>query len=79
VSQNAAALRRPLLQHQRPLPNGQLDPQPMLDRRGEDLPRLVQAAAGIEHALDLGAILGPLLDLVEVAVVRDEWVISLFI
>jgi hypothetical protein len=56
-----------------------LDPQPMLDRRGEDLPRLVQAAAGIEHALDLGAILGPLLDLVEVAVVRDEWVISLFI
>jgi hypothetical protein len=63
VSQNAAALRRPLPQHQRPLPDGQPDPQPMLDRRGEDLPRLVQAAAGIEHALDLGAILGPLLTL----------------
>jgi hypothetical protein len=32
---------RPLLQHMRPLPNGQPDAWPMVDRRGEDLPRLV--------------------------------------
>jgi hypothetical protein len=28
-------------------------------------------AAGIEHVVDLGAVLGPFFDLVEVAMVRD--------
>ena len=51
----------------------------MVDRRGEDLPRIVKAAAGIEHALDVGAIFGPLLDLVEVAVVRDQRIVRLFV
>ena len=51
----------------------------MLDRRGEDLPRLVQAATGIEHVVDLGSVLRPLLDLIEVAVVRDERVAGLFV
>jgi hypothetical protein len=50
----------------------------MLDRRGENLARLVQVAAGKEHTIDLGAVLGPLLDLVEVAVVRDQRLASLF-
>jgi hypothetical protein len=45
----------------------------MVDRRGEDLPRLVEVAAGIEHLLDPGAVLGPLLDLVVVAVVRSPF------
>jgi hypothetical protein len=37
----------------------------------EDLPRLVQVAAGKEYAVDFGSVLGPLLDLVVIAVVRD--------
>jgi hypothetical protein len=37
----------------------------VLDRLREDLPRLVQAATGVEHMVDLGPVLGPLLDLVE--------------
>jgi hypothetical protein len=43
----------------------------MADRLREDLSRFVQVAAGIEHVVDLGAVLGPFLDLVEVALVRD--------
>ena len=42
----------------------------MLDRRRKDLPRLVEIVAGEQHAIDLHAVLGPLLDLVVVAVVR---------
>ena len=64
--------RRPLLQDARPLPDGQPYPRPMLDRPGKDLPRLVEVAAGVEHALDPGAVLGPLVDLVVVAVVRKQ-------
>jgi hypothetical protein len=41
----------PLLRRLRPLPDGQPDPRPMLDHRGEDLPRLVQLTAGIEHVM----------------------------
>jgi hypothetical protein len=37
---------RPLLQHLRPLPNGQPNPRPMIDRRSENLPRLVEVVAG---------------------------------
>jgi len=44
----------------------------MVDRLREDLSRLVQVAAGIEHVVDLGPVLGPLLDLVVVAVVRGR-------
>ena len=51
----------------------------MLDRRREDRLRLIQVAPGIEHVVDLGAVLGPLLDLVEIAVVRDQRLISLFV
>jgi hypothetical protein len=51
----------------------------MLDRRREQCPRLVQAAAGKQHTLDLAAVLGPFLDLVEVAVVRVDRVVNLFV
>jgi hypothetical protein len=51
----------------------------MLDRVSEDLPRLVQLTAGIEHVVDLGPVLGPLLDLVEVAVVRDDRIVGFFV
>ena len=47
----------------------------MLDRRREDLARLFKVSTGIEHVVDLGAVPGPLLDLVEVAVVSDERVV----
>ena len=49
----------------------------MLDRRGKTscaLSDLLPAwhAAGIEHVVDLRAVLHPLLDFVEIAVVRDQ-------
>ena len=58
--------------HERPLPDGEPDKRPMVDRLGEDLPRLVQVAAGVQHVVNPRAVLSPLLDLVKVAVVRDE-------
>ena len=66
-----SCLHRPLLQHLRPLPDGEPDPRPMVYCRGEDLPRLVQAAASIEQVIDFGAVFGPFLDLIEIAVIRD--------
>ena len=50
----------------------------MLDRRREDLARLFKVSTGIEHVVDLGPVPGPLLDLVEVAVVSDERVVGFF-
>ena len=50
----------------------------MLDRRGKDLLRLIEFAAGVQHMIDLGAILGPFFDLVEVAVVRDQRIVGFF-
>jgi hypothetical protein len=44
----------------------------MLDCFSEQLASLVQIIAGVEHALDLRAILGPLFNLVEIAIVRQE-------
>ena len=51
----------------------------MVNRLRENLPRLVKAATGIKHVVDLRPVLGPLLDLVEIAMVRDERLISLFV
>jgi hypothetical protein len=51
----------------------------MVDRLREDLPRLIQIVAGVEHVIDLGPVFRPLLDLVEVAVVRDRRVVGLFL
>jgi hypothetical protein len=41
--------------------------------------RLIQVAPRIEHAVDLGAVLGPHLDLVAITVVRDQRLVSLFV
>jgi hypothetical protein len=68
-------LLRPLLQHARPLPDRQPDPRPMLDGLSEQLTSLVEIVAGIEQALNLRAVLGPLFELVEIAVVRMQRVI----
>src|SRR5262249_49851561 len=43
-----------------------------LSASGEDLPRFVQVAAGEQQPIDLGPIFGPLLDLVEIAVIRNQ-------
>jgi hypothetical protein len=51
----------------------------MLYRCCEDLLRLVEVAARIEHAIHLGPILGPFLDLVEITVVRDQRVGGFFL
>ena len=64
-------LRRPLLQHPRPLPDGHADPRPVLGPTVKDALGLIQAAAGeqqLDHAL---AVARPLLHLVEVAMIRD--------
>jgi hypothetical protein len=63
----------------RTLPDRQPNARPMVDGRGKDLPRLVQAAAGIEHVVDLDTVLGPLLDFVEIAVVRNQWFVGFFV
>ena len=51
----------------------------MLDGRRKNLARLIQIVAGIEQVIDLGAVTRPLLNLVEIAVVRIERIIGLFV
>jgi hypothetical protein len=51
----------------------------VLDGLGEDRARLVEIVAGIKHAVDLGAIACPLLDLIEVAVVRTERIVGFLV
>ena len=51
----------------------------MLYCRAEDRLRLIEVAPGIQHVVDPGAVLGPLLDFLEVAVVRDQRIIGIFV
>jgi hypothetical protein len=69
----------PLTQHARALADSQPDPRPVFDRVFEQLTSLFEIVAGVKEAIDLAAVFGPLFDLVEVAMVRDERVISLFV
>jgi hypothetical protein len=71
--------RRPLLQNLCPLPNGQADTRPMVDSFRKNLSRLVEPVSSVKHVVDLGAVLGPLLDFVKVAMVRDDWVVGFFV
>src|ERR1700733_11229913 len=48
----------------------------MFDRLDKYLAHPIQAAAGKERAVDLGAVFGPLLDLVEVARIRKHRVVG---
>ena len=61
------SLFRPLLQHARPLPDREPYPRPVFDCLSEQLASLVEIVAGVQHALDLCAVLRPLFDLVEIA------------
>jgi hypothetical protein len=69
---------RPVLQHARPLPNGQPNARPVLDSRRKDLLRLRETAASVQHALD-PAWFGPFLDLAVIAVVRDRRLVGFFV
>jgi hypothetical protein len=68
-------LRWPLPQHARALADSQSDPRPVFDRVFEHLTSLFKIVAGVNEAIDLAAVFGPIFDLVEVAMVRDERVI----
>ena len=69
----------PLVQHPHALADRQPDARPMLDSPIEDAPRLVEVVAAIEHELGSQPISAPLPDLVEVAAVGIERVISFFV
>jgi hypothetical protein len=49
------------------------------DSRSEQLARLFEIVAGMKKPRDLRAVLGPLFELVEVAIVREQRVVSLFV
>jgi hypothetical protein len=67
---------RPLLQYPRALSDRQPDVRPMLDSAGEDFAGPTETVTGIEQAIDLRPIPRPLLDLVEIAVVREDCAIG---
>src|SRR5262249_3420566 len=52
---------------------------PMVDRLCKDLPRLIQAASSVEHAIDFATVFGPLLHLVVVECIRDKRTIGRFV
>src|SRR5262249_14417417 len=55
------------------------DARPTLDLVMEDFPRLVDRVAGPQHALNTLIVLRPLLDLVVIAVIRDQRSVSFFL
>src|SRR6516225_6529558 len=76
---SAPFLVRPSLQNARSLADRYPDPRQVLDGVSKDFLRLAKIIADIEQAIDFHAVAGPLLDLVEIAMVRDQQVVSLFV
>jgi hypothetical protein len=70
---------RPLVQHPGPLADGHADARPMLCPTIEDAFGLVQAAARKQQLSHPLAVSAPLLDLVEIAMVGDQGLVSLFV
>ena len=68
---HANEILRPPLQHPCSLPHVQPDPWSVLDSLGEDISCFVEIVAGIEEGIDLRAVSRPLLNLVEIAEVRN--------
>jgi hypothetical protein len=58
--------RPPPIDHPCPLPNGQTDARPVLDRTLKHRVGSAQAVAGVEQAIDLPSVPRPFLDLVEI-------------
>jgi hypothetical protein len=51
----------------------------MLDRFGEQLASLVEIVAGVKEAIDFRAVLGPLLELVEIPIVREMRIVCFLV
>ena len=75
----SVSLRRVVLEHARSLPDGQPDARPMLGHTFEDAAGFVQAAAREHHLGDPLPVARPLLDLVEVAPVGVDRIVSFFV
>ena len=71
--------RRPLLQHARSLPDCQPRPGSPLDEAFEDTLGLSETVPSEQHFLDLLAVPGPLLNVVEVAAVGVDRIIGFFV
>ena len=76
---SAPFLVRPSLQNARSLADRYPDPRQVLDGVSKDFLRLAKIIADIEQAIDFHAVAGPLFDLVVIAVVREERIVSLFV
>ena len=72
-------LLRPPLQNMRSLPDRYPDLRPVLDGVGKDFLRLAKTIAGIKQAIDSHAVPRPLLDLVEIAIIRAQRLVGLFV
>ena len=74
-------LLRPPSQNMRSLPDRYPDLRPVLDGVGKDFLRLAKTIAGIKQAMELvRAILPrPLLDLLEIAIIRAQRIVGLFV
>ena len=70
---------RPLVQHARSLADGHADPRPMLCPTIEDAFGLVQAAAREQHLSYALTVSAPLVDLVEIAMIGDQGLVSFFV
>ena len=70
---------RPPFEHPRPLPRGYSGARAYPDVVGEDGARFVEVTAGTQHAGDALFVPGPKLDLVEVAIVRNQRVVGFFV
>jgi hypothetical protein len=68
----------PPLDDFRPLPDCQSNARPMADCLVEYLASFVEIAAGVQHPLDLGPVLGPFFDLVKIAMVREQRGVGFF-
>jgi hypothetical protein len=69
----------PLLQHARSLPDRQSNPRPELNGACEYLACSIEIIAAVEQAIELRAVLGPLLDFVKVAIIRVQRVVGFFV
>ena len=72
-------LRWPLLRNPRSLPDGQPDTRAVLHSHGEDFLRSPEIIAGVKQGIDFRAVPRPLLDLVEIAIIRAQRIVGLFV
>ena len=77
--ERVALILRTLIQYPCSLSDGHPDPWPVLYCLCKNVPRFIEIIAGIQQAIDLRTIFGPLLDLVKIAVVRTERVGGLLV